>query len=244
MEIRKVQAPISVGLESVQYMQISDTKADVWLRKNIHTETITIESEESEIVTAEEIQFEVNPGDVTESDIRNNFMKYWIINTSPENYVQESNVTSLVMCGFYDDSDADIVKEKIISWMSEICHNTITHGSDIELSDGNTYHFSFDITDQTQLNVLAQKAQNGESFLPWHSDGATCKLYSKEDILKIYGVMEQLITYQVTYFNSLRNYILSLTSVNDIIAINYGDTIPEQYCSEVLLALQEGSDSE
>lgn len=240
MEIREVQAPVSVGLEPVLYMQVSDTRADVWLRRNIHTETVMIESEESEIVTAEEIQFEVNPWDVTESDISNNFNKYWIINTNPKNYIQESNIRSLVMCGFYDDSDVEFIKGEIISEMSEICHHTITHGSDIELSDGNTYHFSFDITDQTQLNVLVQKAKNGESFLPWHSDGAICKIYSAEDILKIYEVMEQLITYQVTYFNSLRNYILSLTSVNDIIAINYGDTIPEQYCSEVLLALQGG----
>ncbi len=146
-------------------------------------------------------------------------------------------ISDLLDIDFIDDSDLDDIKTAKIAEMSSICNEIITAGSDVTLTDGKTYHFSFTMTDQTQISTLAQKAQSGETFLPWHSDGASCKLYSATDILLIYKAMENVVTYQVTYFNSLRDYINSLKRVKDIIAISYGIQVPEKYQSEVLKAL-------
>ena len=51
--------------------------------------------------------------------------------------------------------------------------------------------------------------------------------------------MEQLITYNTTYFNSLRDYINSVTTEKELSKIKYGIEIPEEYQSEVLKSLLE-----
>ena len=49
--------------------------------------------------------------------------------------------------------------------------------------------------------------------------------------------MENLIEFQVTYFNSLRDYINSLTDISTVCDVKYGDEIPTEYQSEVLKML-------
>lgn len=49
--------------------------------------------------------------------------------------------------------------------------------------------------------------------------------------------MENCIEFQVTYFNSLRDYIQSMTDLNSVCNVEYGMVIPEEYQSEVLKAL-------
>ena len=56
--------------------------------------------------------------------------------------------------------------------------------------------------------------------------------------------MENCIEFQTTYFNSLRDYIESMTDINDICAIEYGADIPEAYQSEVLKMLYSQANAE
>lgn len=51
--------------------------------------------------------------------------------------------------------------------------------------------------------------------------------------------MENYITFHTTYFNSLRDYIKSLTDIEDVMAIEYGVEIPVEYQSEVLKILYQ-----
>ena len=46
-------------------------------------------------------------------------------------------------------------------------------------------------------------------------------------------------TYHMAYFNSLKLYILSLDDINVIGNIKYGDKIPNEHKSEVLLTLEQ-----
>lgn len=80
----KVTAPLDIELAEVQYMPVSAHHADVWLRKNVHNETMTNsaidESDEGasyEIQCADEVYFQVDAEAITEDDIRDNFAKYW-----------------------------------------------------------------------------------------------------------------------------------------------------------------------
>ena len=65
-----------------------------------------------------------------------------------------------------------------------------------------------------------------------------CAYYSADEILAIYGEMEKIISYQTTYFNSLRGYINSLESVEAVGEVFYGQEIPDEYKSEVLKDLE------
>lgn len=125
-------------------------------------------------------------------------------------------------------------KQERIKTMSQQCKRAIINGFDITLSDNNNHHFSLEITDQLKIDKLYTKAKNGEIILPYHADNEEFKFYSYEDIVTIHSKMEYIIDYNTVYFNSLKSYIQSLNSVEEINSIYYGIEIPEEYQSEVL----------
>ena len=142
-----------------------------------------------------------------------------------------------------EEVTVDYVKEVKIKEMSQKCNQIITNGVDVTLSDNKSHHFSLTIYDQIMISKLADKAKNGENTLPWHEDNGECKFYSSEDILILSNNMELLITYQQTYFNSLKQYIKSLSDIKEISGIEYGCEIPEDYRSDVLNALMKQGDN-
>lgn len=125
-------------------------------------------------------------------------------------------------------------KEIKISELSLLCKKSIYNGFDIILSDNNSYHFSLEIIDQLNIAKLYNRALMGETFLPYHADGELCKIFLKEDIFAIYAKMEEVINYHTIYYNSLKNYILSLQNAEEIRSITYGIEIPIEYQSDVL----------
>lgn len=136
-----------------------------------------------------------------------------------------------------DSNTLEMLRNSKIQEMSRLCNKTIVNGFDVVLSDEKTYHFSLEITDQIMISKLNDKANDGQTLLPWHSDGNACKFYSQEDIKIINSTMESLITYHQTYFNSLKMYIMALNTITEIGKIYYGIEIPVEYQSEVLIAL-------
>ena len=81
------------------------------------------------------------------------------------------------------------------------------------------------------------KAVAGEEPLPYHADNEPCKFYSAADIITINTAMENAVIFHTTYFNSLKIYINSLSTITEIGAIFYGIEIPVEYQSEVLQTL-------
>lgn len=131
------------------------------------------------------------------------------------------------------EPDLEDVKTEIINQMSNECNKTILNGVDLLMPDGKTYHFSMQIEDQLKIQALALKAANGETVLPYHADGEPCRFFTVEEILMLNQAMEDIITFETTYFNSLKTYISSIENIDDLSAIKYGIEIPEEYQSEV-----------
>lgn len=129
-----------------------------------------------------------------------------------------------------------VIAQKVNA-MSKKCEETILNGFSITLSDGKEHHFSLSDRDQMMISKLADKAEDGETFLPWHPDDGDCTIFSKEDIFAMNEMMESMITYQLTYFNSLKKYITSMTNINDVQQVQYGIEIPQEYQTEVLQIL-------
>lgn len=132
-----------------------------------------------------------------------------------------------------NDETLEFVRSAKLAQMSKICEDTITKGFDTVLSDGGTYHFSLTDHDQIKIKTLADKAREGDEPLFWHPDNGLCKFYTPEDILTIYEGMERMQLIQTTYFNSLKYYIKSLTTIEEIATVQYGMDIPKEYQSEV-----------
>ena len=117
--------------------------------------------------------------------------------------------------------------------MSRSCFEVITNGIDVELSDGNTYHFSLTVEDQLNLITISSMISEGQSTLPYHADGEQCVFFSADDMLKVIETATNFKTYHTTYFNSLKTYILALETIDEIKSVYYGVDIPEEYQSPV-----------
>ena len=124
-------------------------------------------------------------------------------------------------------------KSKKITEMSRWCSDVITNGVDVELSDGNTYHFSLTVEDQLNLITISSMIAEGQTLLPYHADGEQCVFFSAEDMLKVIEIATKFKTYHTTYFNSLKTYISALDDIEQIKSLYYGVEIPEEYQSPV-----------
>jgi hypothetical protein len=138
-----------------------------------------------------------------------------------------------------DDNTLELVKTSKVSKMSKACNKVITNGFDAVLSDGKSHHFSLTLDDQANLSTLSADMITGSKTLPYHADGEECQFFSVEDMTKIITTAKEFKTYQITYFNSLKLYILSLDDINVIDNIKYCDKIPNEHKSEVLLMLEQ-----
>ena len=148
----------------------------------------------------------------------------------------EENPTDERIGGDEDLSDESLefVREMKIISMSNMCNLAIVNGVDITLSDDVSHHFSLDLTDQLNLLTLSSMIAAGETQIPYHADGEACKYYSAEDISAIVQAATAFKAYHTTYYNSLKSYINSLDSIEDIRNIYYGIEIPADYQSEIL----------
>lgn len=144
-----------------------------------------------------------------------------------------------------DDSIVDPVEEltleyvisKKIEEMSYYCNKSIVNGFDCILSDGKVYHFSLDTADQLNLITLSTMIASGETAIPYHADGELCRFYTVDDISTILSSATNFKTYQVSYYNSLKSYIESLTDIESVSNVVYGMNVPIEYQSDVLRVL-------
>lgn len=154
--------------------------------------------------------------------------------TEAEYNLIRSQITEKTLDGDANEITVQAARDEKIAEMKTACEETIIKGFDIELSDGLIHHFSLEVVDQLKISKLNDRAMAGIELLPYHADGEICKYYPKEDIVAIYRMMEYMVEYHTTYFNSLKLYLNNIFNVASILAIKYGDAIPFEYQSDVL----------
>ena len=159
-----------------------------------------------------------------------------------DNQVDNSNNTEVELS---EDElmTIDFIRAAKINEMSKTCNQVIIAGFDVELSDKEVHHFDLSLEEQLNFISLKDMINGGATEIPYHAANEPCKFYSAEDILKVIETGTMFKTYHVTYFNSLKQYILSLNTIDDITAVVYGMQIPQEYYSEVMIALTKASDN-
>ena len=143
----------------------------------------------------------------------------------PANNTEEIDVESLAF-----------VSQAKIKEMSYACRAAIENGFDIELNDGKIHHFSLSAQDQLNLLTLASAAET-EELIPYHADGEPSTFFTASEIKQIIAAANAYKTYQTTYYNALKSYINSLTTIAEVSAITYGTPIPDEFQNEVLKVL-------
>lgn len=128
------------------------------------------------------------------------------------------------------------VQEAKVTEMNAAQQSVIQKGVDVTLTDGTTEHFTLTDHDQTSLMGLQTQVAAGAENIPWHTSDQTehCKYYSNADMALITTAALACVTWHVTYFRDLRIYIRSLQTKEEVAAVTYGITIPEEFWSEPL----------
>lgn len=127
-----------------------------------------------------------------------------------------------------------------VSEFSKICQQTIENGADIVFDEADaentTEHFDFTTEDQANINSMFNAVLLGATEYPYHSKGNICKVYTKEQISKIYITMQATVTGQISYYNAMKNYLETEfagkrdeESEAQFRAIQYGDPLTGVY---------------
>lgn len=122
----------------------------------------------------------------------------------------------------------DDIKASKISELSYICNQSIINGVNVEI-DGNMEHFSYKEEDQVNIKEIFDLALETNVPMYYHSDGASCKLYTVEQIIELYSTATNNKMHHTTYFNQLKLYVKSLTDIDEVSDIEYGQELTGEY---------------
>ena len=116
-----------------------------------------------------------------------------------------------------------------IKQLSETCNTTINAGTQVELSDGSTESFSYDLADQSNVSEMFNAVLLGATEYPYHANNDDCRMYSAQDITTIYVTLSSYKTAQTTYHNQLKKYVKALETAEEINAVVYGQELTGAY---------------
>lgn len=172
--------------------------------------------------------------------------KYKTVKMVEIDQIEYDQLKSMIEIGEAFPVDLSTIRTTKITEMSKMSETVIHAGTDITLTNGKSYHFSFSDQDQFQIGFLASAAKNAAMMeamkkptletgrdYPWHADGGDCIFYSREDMIIIGTAMLRYIQYHNSYFHAMRTYINNLTNPMVIVDLKYGDQVPKMYWGEV-----------
>lgn len=151
-----------------------------------------------------------------------------LLNAVAKDWITITDVIEIVG----EDNALSVVMSAKLSEISNACNAVIVNGVDIKFGEENV-HFNLSIEDQSNINNLFRVVELGGTEFPYQADGGVCRIYTAAEIAAIYIAAQTLITTQTTYHNELKQYVQTLTSAEEVSAIQYGMTLPEPYLTEM-----------
>ena len=118
----------------------------------------------------------------------------------------------------------DSAKAEKIAEIKKNCEDYIYAGTSVTYTDGNTEHFTYNLADQSNISEMFTAVMAGATEYPYHADGEICKIYTKEQIVAIYGTLSLFKTEATTYHNSLKAQINAITDADAISAVKFKET--------------------
>ena len=118
----------------------------------------------------------------------------------------------------------DSIKAEKIAEIKKACEDYIYAGTDVTLPDDTTEHFTYTLADQSNISEMFTAVMAGATEYPYHADGEICKIYTKEQIVTIYGTLSLFKTEATTYHNSLKAQINAMTDADAISATKFKET--------------------
>lgn len=142
-----------------------------------------------------------------------------------------------------DESVLDKARQSIIKRLSNQCKVIISAGFSITLSDSKSYNFKLTAEDQLNLMSIEGQLNAGAETIIYHATGQPCRIFSRDDMLKIIKAFRRHVTYHTTYFNAAKQYINSLTDIGKINKFSYGTDVSTTVKDKIIKQiLRNGAD--
>lgn len=144
-----------------------------------------------------------------------------------------------------DESTLAEAKRATLHRLSNMCKSKIVAGFSVRLSDGVEYSFKLTTEDQLNLLMLENQLSNGAETFIYHATNQPCRFFIKEDMIRIINAFKNCTLYHTTYFNVAKQYINSLTNIEDITKFTYGTDVSGIIEDKVLKQiLKNGGDTQ
>ena len=118
--------------------------------------------------------------------------------------------------------------------LSEICNSKIIEGFSIRLSDNEKHNFRLTTEDQLNLLNLENQLNSGAYTFVYHATGEPCKIFTREEVVKIVKAYRRHVLYHTTYFNIAKQYINSLVDIDKVVEFTYGMDVSKATDNEVI----------
>lgn len=119
-------------------------------------------------------------------------------------------------------------KEKKIQEMSIQCSENIRDGVYVYI-DGETIHFSYTAEDQQNIKSAFDLANQTHFAIPYHADAMSCRLFTPEEISKVYITEQVNLIHHITYFNQLKQMINNMDNISSVNSVYYGYELVGEY---------------
>lgn len=133
-----------------------------------------------------------------------------------------------------DESELGKAKRDKIRSLSSICKNKIIAGFSITLSDGEQYNFKLTQEDQLNLMLIENQINAGDETFIYHATDKPCRLFIREDMIRIVKAFRRYILYHTTYFNIAKQYINLLDDIEKVNSFSYGADVSEVTGNKIL----------
>lgn len=192
--------------------------------------TISVEKESTKTVKSqnedgEEIDVEV-PTTVTEDvDVIEVVLSY----ENPMNRLVKELDEKINPTIDKEECSLEELKEWQKKQVNAACTAAIEAGVDVELSDGESYHFSYKSEDQMNYTEMYQEIEyDGYTKLPYHPDNGNCTIYSADDMKKIIRAQRMNKFVLTTKCNAYHGMIKDAEDKAAVTAIVWGADLSEK----------------
>lgn len=135
------------------------------------------------------------------------------------------------------------LKTAKLAELSAACNAAITAGCDVTLAPGSG-HISLTAEDQINLTNAAAAVEGGAAGYPYHLDGQLCALYPASDILAMAQAATAHKLYHTTYYNHLSAWVRRCETHDELAAITYGASLPEELAESMAAILAAAGGAE
>lgn len=129
------------------------------------------------------------------------------------------------------------VKDGKLAELSAACDAAINDGITITTEDGVERHFAGDEQDQINIDQVLRACEGGAPGWLYQSEGeegqaGECFWCTAGDAKKISNGLAIDKTQKRTYHNLMKKYVLQLTTVEEVLAVQWGQTLKGEWLEE------------